>query len=150
MHPFEDTITRELSARPGGLKVGIDIVRVSEVADALSHFGTRYLERLFTDEEAGYAQSGTCVAERLSARFAAKEAALKALDLCHAGVDLKDIEVVRHDDGHCTLRFHGRAAQLVAARGELSIALSMSHDGEYAAAAVTAHPVSFPSASNAI
>ena len=63
---------------------------------------------------------------------------MKALDLGDAGVGWRDIEVLQMDNGACRLTLHGRAAQLVAARGVEDIALSLSHDGDYATAVVTA------------
>ena len=62
--------------------VGIDLVRVSRVAESLAQFGERFLQRVFTDGEVAYARSApSLMAERLAARFAAKEAAVKALGL---------------------------------------------------------------------
>ena len=77
-------------------------------------------------------------AERLAARFAAKEAALKAFDLGNEGVDWRDIEVRKLAGGACRLELHGKAAALAAERGAGEIALSLSHDGDYATAVVTA------------
>lgn len=120
-----------------GMQVGIDVVRISEIAASLARFGERFLRRIYTAAEVSYAQSGTSVVERLSARFAAKEAALKALDFCHAGVNLRDIEVVRDRAGACSLVLHGRAAELASALGPHDISLSLTHEGDYAIAAVT-------------
>jgi len=124
----------------GRLDVGIDIVQISRIVESLERFGDRFLSRIFTSDEAAYATSGdqSLVPERLAARFAAKEAAMKAFDLGNAGVDWRDIEVCKLDNGGCRLALHGLAAQLVAARGVDDIALSLSHDGDYATAVVTA------------
>ena len=121
------------------LYVGIDVVQISRVADSLQRFGDRFTSRLFTGGEAAYArQSGPLAPERLAARFAAKEAAIKAFDLGNAGVDWRDIEVCKLEGGACRLVLHGKAAALVAQRGIGDIALSLSHDGDYATAVVTA------------
>ena len=137
MHSTATQLTDDLSRTAPGLQIGVDIVRISDIASSLDQFGDRFLKRVFTLGEIAYARSGTTMLERLSARFAAKEAALKALDLCHAGVNLRDIEVVRGDDGSCRLVLHGRAADLAGVLGPLQTSLSLSHHGDYAVAAVT-------------
>jgi holo-[acyl-carrier protein] synthase len=121
-----------------GLRVGIDVVQISRVAESLERFGERFMRRLFTADEIAYAnQAPRLVAERLAARFAAKEAALKAFDLGQEGVDWRDIEVRKLPGGACRLALHGKAAALAAARGADEIAISLSHDGDYATAIVT-------------
>ena len=76
--------------------VGIDLVRVSRVAASLAQFGERFLRRVFTEAEIAYATSSPgLTAERLAARFAAKEAAIKALGLADQGVGWRQIEVQR-------------------------------------------------------
>src|SRR6187399_1819731 len=62
------------------LRVGIDVVSVAEVAAALERFGDRYVKRVFTAREAAYCRAGAATAARLAVRFAAKEAAVKALE----------------------------------------------------------------------
>ena len=117
------------------MKVGIDLVDVSRIAASIDAFGDRFLRRVFTDGELAYAQASPALtAERLAARFAAKEAAKKALDL--EGVAWRDLEVVRSPSGACHLRLHGAAR---VAAGALSFALSMSHEGDHATAVVIAH-----------
>ena len=120
-------------------RVGIDIVQVSRIQESLERFGARFVDRLYTPAEAAYAGAAPGLqAERLAARFAAKEAALKALQLTDAGVDWREIEVCRDATGACRLALHGKAASLVYRHGGLAIGLSMSHDGDYAVAVVTA------------
>lgn len=117
------------------MKVGIDLVDVSRIAASIDAFGDRFLRRVFTDGEIAYAQAAPALTvERLAARFAAKEAAKKALDL--EGVGWRDLEVARSPSGACHLVLHGAA--LVAA-GTLKFALSMSHEGDHATAVVIAH-----------
>ena len=130
----------EASLSHGGrLRVGIDVVQISRIAQSLERFGDRFIQRLFTADEIAYAQQGTgLAAERLAARFAAKEAALKAFDLGNEGVDWRDIEVRKLPSGACRLALHGKAAELAGRRGVDEIALSLSHDGDYATAVVTA------------
>jgi holo-[acyl-carrier protein] synthase len=117
------------------MKVGIDLVDVRRIAESLDAFGIRFLRRVFTDGELAYACAAPALTvERLAARFAAKEAAKKALDL--EGVGWRDLEVARSPSGACHLVLHGAAR---AAAGTMSFALSMSHEGDHATAVVIAH-----------
>jgi holo-[acyl-carrier protein] synthase len=125
-----------------GIRVGIDLVRVEDVRRSLATFGEAYLRRLFTADELGYARapgaSADVTAERLAARFAAKEATRKVLCLGETGVGYSSIEVVRAPSGACSLALH-REAREVALRERLAeLSLSMSHEGEYATAVVVA------------
>jgi holo-[acyl-carrier protein] synthase len=113
------------------LRVGIDLVQVSRIAGSLDAFGERFLRRVYTDSELAYARRDP---ERLAARFAAKEAAKKALGL--DGVGWRELEVVREDSGACELVLHGAAR---AAAGACTLALSMSHEGDHATAVVIAY-----------
>jgi holo-[acyl-carrier protein] synthase len=116
------------------IRVGVDLVSVSRVAESLSRFGERFAARLFTDGERAYAaQAPALTAERLAARFAAKEAVVKALGLSETGASWRDIEVHRTDGGQCELRLHGPLAPLAASS---ELALSLSHEGDLAAAVV--------------
>jgi holo-[acyl-carrier protein] synthase len=128
--------------RAEGIRVGIDLVRVEDVRRSMATFGEAYLRRLFTADELAYARapgaSADVTAERLAARFAAKEATRKALRLDEAGVGYGSIEVVRAPSGACSLALH-REAREAARRGRLGeLSLSMSHEGEYATAVVIA------------
>jgi holo-[acyl-carrier protein] synthase len=121
------------------LRTGLDVVEVERISESLARFGERFTERLFCPDEIAYAFSGTGQApERLAARFAAKEAAIKAFDLSEAGVAWRDIEVRRLPSGACELALHGKAAARATELGVCEIALSLSHEGGYAAAVVTA------------
>jgi holo-[acyl-carrier protein] synthase len=117
--------------------LGLDVVFISRVAESLDSFGERFEERLFTPAEIAYARSAPGQrAERLAARFAAKEAVIKALSLGDTGVDWRDIEVLRNTDGSCAIALHGRVAAALATRGADRVLVSLSHDGDYAAAVV--------------
>lgn len=119
------------------IALGIDIVHIPRIEDSLRSFGERFEERMFTAAEAAYARAAPRQrAERLAARFAAKEAAIKALSLSEAGVDWRDIEVLRQDDGGCRLALHGKALQALRALGGAGALVCLSHDGDYAAAVV--------------
>ncbi|HET6431954.1 holo-ACP synthase [Dyella sp.] len=115
-------------------RVGIDLVRISAIAESLQQFGDRFLARVFTQDEVAYAMSAPpSSTARLAARFAAKEATRKALRL--DGVGWRDIEVVRHADGACDIQLHGAARAI---GGAHFLALSMSHEGDHATAVVIA------------
>jgi holo-[acyl-carrier protein] synthase len=127
-----------LGAASHGMGVGLDIVQISRIDDSLRQFGAAFEERLFTLEEREYAHSVIgLAAQRLAARFAAKEAVIKALRLSEAGIGWRDIEVQRLADGDCAIRLHGRARELADQRGVWQILLSLSHDGDYAGAVVS-------------
>jgi holo-[acyl-carrier protein] synthase len=121
----------------GRARIGFDLARISGVAESIRLFGRRFTDRCFTPRELDYALSGTgqC-AERLAARFAAKEAVIKALSLSEVGVSLRDIEVVKLDDGDCTIVLHGSAREAAARMGVQRIQVSLSHDGDCAGAMV--------------
>lgn len=114
-------------------RIGIDIVLVSEVEASMAAFGDRYLERVYTARE--LADSARAPA-RLAARFAAKEAALKALSVDDRGIDPRNIEVVRGASGAPTLELSGSARDLARERGVDRLAVSLSHEGGYATAVV--------------
>jgi holo-[acyl-carrier protein] synthase len=124
---------------PERLRVGMDVVDIRRISESIDRFGSRFIQRLFSESEISYALEGEGqAAQRLAARFAAKEAAIKAFNLAEAGVNWRDIEVQKLPDGACRLALHGKAASQVDCLGVYDIALSLSHDGDYAAAVVTA------------
>lgn len=117
--------------------LGIDLVDVRRIRDSLAEFGERFESRLFTDQERMDAGTDPLVkVERLAARFAAKEAALKAFGLGAVGVNWRELEVVRRADGAPTLQVHGKAAIHLRRIGATHWALSLSHDGDQAIAIV--------------
>jgi holo-[acyl-carrier protein] synthase len=105
---------------------GIDIAEVDRVAASIARFGRRFLDRVFTAAEIRYCESKANKAERYAGRFAAKEAAMKAIGTGWSrGVRWQDVEVTRVPGGRPTVTFHGKAAeffhQLRAVRAHLSI-----------------------------
>lgn len=119
------------------LSVGIDLVHVERVGESVASHGERFLRRIFTDEEVAYAMSSPPQAlHRLAARFAAKEAVRKVLRVDEHGVGWRDVEVRRLPSGACEVVLHGSAATLARTRQLGRMALSMSHDGDYATAVV--------------
>ena len=123
------------------IQVGTDMVSVSDVSDSINRFGERYVQRLFTADEAAYcrAATGQAAAERFAARFAAKEAVFKALQPDEPPGDWRAIEVTRRTTGQCEIVLHGEWAALTRRHGVESLALSMSHDHDRAIAVVVAH-----------
>jgi holo-[acyl-carrier protein] synthase len=116
---------------------GIDIAEVPRVGRSIERFGERFLRRVFTEEEIRYCDSKANRVERYAARFAAKEAAMKALGTgWNRGVRWRDIEVLRQPGSRPTIRFHGVAAEFAARLGTKNIALSISHTPEHAIANV--------------
>ncbi len=121
------------------LRVGIDLVAVETVAESLrGAHREHYLERIYTAREVDACRgpSGRVEPERLAARFAAKEAAIKALPGAGEEVRLTTIEVVADDSGQVELELSGRAAELAERAGAREIALSLTHEGGFAAATV--------------
>lgn len=131
--------THAQTAAQPKLAVGVDLVRVDEVQAALSHFSDRYLRRIFTAHEVACATGdGQVRARHLAARFAAKEAAMKALGPSDRLPAWRSIEVRQEPSGSCTLQLSGYAAEL-ARRAHLSeFAVSLSHEGNLAVAVVVA------------
>lgn len=123
------------SRLPKMLATGVDLIEVDRIEEAVQRFGARFLDRVFT-----VAEQRDC-ADRptsLAARWAAKEAASKALGIGIGDVRWVEMEVVRGVRGEPVLRFHGDAATLVAARGWRTWSLSLSHTAELAIAFVVA------------
>jgi holo-[acyl-carrier protein] synthase len=125
--------------RPWQCRVGVDLTSVAEVSDAVGRLGDRYLERIYTPHELACC-TGTAqvVAEGLAARFAAKEAVLKALRPVGARPPWLSIEVRRVDGGACGIRLSGSARRLAAEAGITEVALSMTHETYWAVAVVVA------------
>jgi len=116
---------------------GIDIAEVPRIAQALNRHGERFLHRVYTEGEINYCDSKANRIERYAARFAAKEAAMKALGTgWNHGVRWRDIEVFRLPGGRPTIKFHGKAAEFAARLGMTNVALSISHTSEQAIAQV--------------
>jgi len=116
---------------------GIDICEVPRIAASIARFGNRFLERVFTAGEIRYCQSKKNSVERFAARFAAKEAAMKALGTGAArGVTWTSIEVAHAPGGRPVLRLHGTSADLAEQLGVKRISLSVTHSENSAIAIV--------------
>lgn len=117
------------------LGIGVDIVDIQRIKTLRERHGERFNSVLFLPREAEYCQSRANADECFAARFAAKEAVMKALGTGWAhGMSFTGIEVVRLEDGRPEIRLHGAAAQCARERHAGKIHLSLSHAGEAAIA----------------
>ena len=116
---------------------GIDIAEVPRIAASIARFGNRFLHRIFTETEMRYCDSKANRVERYAARFAAKEAGMKALGTgWRGGLGWQDLEVVNLTSGRPTLQFHRRAAEIADKLGAINVALSITHTAGQALAMV--------------
>jgi holo-[acyl-carrier protein] synthase len=128
--------SEEIALPPGSVpagttEVGIDIVKVARIRAALDRFGSRFSRRVLTDSERRYVRDRP---ETMAGRWAAKEAVSKVLGLGVRGIGWRDIEVERLPTGQPAVRLHGRAAARAAQLGMERIALSITHESDYAVA----------------
>jgi holo-[acyl-carrier protein] synthase len=116
---------------------GIDLIEIQRIQDSLDRFGQRFLNRVYTSAEQAYCLRKRKAAESLAARFAAKEAAAKALGTgISRGVSWLEFEVTREPGGRPSLQFHGRAAEIARSLGVGRAALSITHTHALAIASV--------------
>ena len=115
------------------LSTGVDIIEIDRVRQVMERYGQRFLNRVFTPGEIDYCRGR---APNLAARFAAKEATMKALGTGVRGVGWKDIEVIRHDSGAPAIKLHQRGESRAQRLAVQEISISLSHSREYAVAFV--------------
>jgi holo-[acyl-carrier protein] synthase len=117
--------------------LGIDLIEVARLEDALGRHGDRFVDRVFTGAERAACDHRADRVLALAARFAAKEACLKALGTGWAeGLGFRDVEVVRDGDGPPRIVLHGAAARRAEALGVLRSHVSLTHQPGIAAAVV--------------
>jgi holo-[acyl-carrier protein] synthase len=116
---------------PGTSELGIDIIRVERIRRTMERFGARFSRRVLTPGEQRYVRDRP---ETLAGRWAAKEAVSKVLGLGVRGIGWRDIEVERLPTGQPAVRLHGRAARRAEQMGMARIAVSISHEADYAVA----------------
>jgi holo-[acyl-carrier protein] synthase len=117
--------------------LGLDISEIDRIEAALTRRGAAIVERLFTPAEVAYCESHKNKFERYAGRFAAKEAAMKALGTgWRRGVRWRDIEVVRQPSGKPTLKLTGVALDIASDLGVKNISLTITHSGNLALAEV--------------
>jgi len=118
------------------LGLGLDATDIERIADTIERYGERFLQRVFTEGEVAYCTRRKVPAIHFAGRFAAKEAAMKALGTGHShGVLWRDVEVVRHG-GPPQLALHGGAARRFASMGGLSSLVTITHSDALALAQV--------------
>ena len=111
--------------------VGVDVIEIERVEAALARFGERFLRRVYTAEEAAFCRGRV---HELAARFAAKEAVMKALGTGAKGVAWREIEVLPNHRGKPLVYLYGRAKARAERIGLAGLDVSMSHSREYAVA----------------
>jgi len=121
---------------PNIIGIGMDATDIDRITETIERYGERFLKRIFTEGEVAYSMRRRVPAIHLAGRFAAKEAAMKALGTGHSqGVLWRDVEVVRRG-GPPQLQLHGGAARRFAAIGGRSSLLTITHSDELALAQV--------------
>ncbi len=116
---------------PGTTELGIDIISVGRIRAALERFGPRFSRRVLTDAERRHVRDRP---ETMAGRWAAKEAVSKVLGLGVRGIGWRDIEIERLPTGQPAVRLHGRAAVRAEQLGMGRIAVSITHESDYAVA----------------
>jgi holo-[acyl-carrier protein] synthase len=116
---------------PETTELGIDIIRVSRIKDSLERFGDRFTNRVLTPGESAYVRGRP---ETMAGRWAAKEAVSKVLGLGVRGIGWRDIEIERLPTGQPAVKLHGRAGRRAEQLGMGRVAISISHESEFAVA----------------
>jgi holo-[acyl-carrier protein] synthase len=116
---------------PGTTELGIDIIKVDRIAASLARFGDRFTRRVLTPHEQRHVRGRP---ETMAGRWAAKEAVSKVLGLGVRGIGWRDIEIERLPTGQPSVRLHGRAAARATQLGMGRVAVSISHESDYAVA----------------
>jgi holo-[acyl-carrier protein] synthase len=110
---------------------GVDLCEVLRIRQSITRFGARFVERIFTPAEIAYVERKANKFERYAARFAAKEAGMKAIGTgWRHGVRWQDFEVANLPSGKPTLRLHGVAARIAEQLGVRNVSLSLTHTAE--------------------
>ena len=116
------------------INVGIDIIEIKRIQNVKSKYTNRFLKKIFTENEIIYCRNRS---PQLAARFAAKEAMMKALGTGIRGVSWKDVEVIRYRGQAPQIKLSGRGKKVGERIGLKNTSLSISHSREYAVACVT-------------
>lgn len=114
---------------------GIDIIEISRIKDAVGRWKDSFLRRIFTENEINYSQAKKFSYQHLAARFAAKEAVLKAIgDSSIHRINLKEVEVLNDESGKPFIRLSGEAKKIKEKKKITDIIISMSHTHKLAVA----------------
>jgi holo-[acyl-carrier protein] synthase len=115
--------------------IGVDLVRIPRMREVIARWDQRFLRRVFTEGEIAYCQARRDPVPHFAARFAAKEAAMKALGTgLRLGVKWRELEVRRERGSAPTLILHGRSREIGVSRGGRRMLLALTHEGDYALA----------------
>ena len=115
--------------------IGVDLVNIPRMREVIDRWQDRFLERVFTAQEIAYCRGRRDPVPHFAARFAAKEATLKALGTgLRMGVNWRELEVRRERGQAPTMVLSGRSREIALAKGGARVLLSLTHDGEYAMA----------------
>lgn len=115
--------------------IGVDLVNIPRMRETIGRWQERFLQRVFTEQEIAYCRTRRDPVPHFAARFAAKEAGLKALGTgLRLGVSWRELEVRRARGQAPELVLHGRSRELGQSRGGSRMLLALSHEGEYALA----------------
>ena len=115
--------------------IGVDLARIPRLREILSRWDERFLRRVFTDEEIAYCRRRRDPVPHFAARFAAKEATLKALGTgLSMGVSWREMEVRRERGAAPTMVLSGRCRDIAHAKGGQRVLITLTHDGDYALA----------------
>lgn len=110
---------------------GVDLAEVRRIRAAIERFGPKFVRRIYTPLEIAYVERKANRYERYAARFAAKEAGMKAIGTgWRRGVRWQDFEVANLPSGKPTLRFYGAAAEIANKLGVRNVSLSLTHTAE--------------------
>ena len=129
--PAVDPVVPSGMVPEGTTELGIDIIKVDRIANTIGRFGDRFARRVLTERERRYVRNRP---ENFAGRWAAKEAVSKVLGLGVRGVGWTEIEIERLPTGQPSVRLNGRAARRAEQLGMARIAVSISHEAEYAVA----------------
>jgi holo-[acyl-carrier protein] synthase len=110
---------------------GVDLAEVPRIKASIERYGARFIERIYTPNEIAYVERKANRFERYAARFAAKEAGMKALGTgWRRGIRWHDFEVINLPSGRPTLQLHGVAQTIAASIGVTAISLSLTHTAQ--------------------
>lgn len=118
---------------------GIDLVDFPRIEEMIERHGERFLKKVFTEAEIRYARANRHTAEKLAARFAAKEAVLKLFGTGWRGkIAWTDIEIINNPAGKPQVRLYGEVKKIASRRGVKDISLSITHTANFAIASAVA------------
>jgi holo-[acyl-carrier protein] synthase len=118
--------------------IGVDIIEISRIEDAIKHWGNHFLRRIYTEKELSLYGSSL---ESLAGRFAGKEAAIKALSVAENNLSWKDIEILSEPNGRPEIILHGQAREQAQLFRLDRLEISLSHSRENAIAFVIGIPI---------